>query len=243
LPLALAATGLFWPPHAAFAAFHLWSVTEIYSSADGSVQYVKLATSSTLENGVGGHAITCSGPLGTHSFTIPSSLSSSATAGKTFLIGTPNLATVPGGVTPDFVFTNTVPFLFVNGGGTTSVGITGSFQTPATYTVLPPDGVTALNGSGASVVNLPKNFSDQSNSIVPVKFSSALVLNTNFVMSFRTATGVNGSTGPNYHVEYKDSLTSTNWSSLATVPGNGTTKSVSNALSSASQRFFRLHAP
>ncbi len=241
--LAMAAAGIFLTVNAAQAAFHLWSVTEVYSSADGSVQYVKLATGSDLENGVGGHAITCVGPAGSHSFTFTNPLPSSATAGKTFLIGTPNLATVPGGVSPDYVFTNAVPFLFINGGGATSVGITGSFVTPASYTSLPTDGQTALTGTGSSVTNLPKNFSGQSNSIVPLKFSSALTINTNFVMTFRTATGVNGSAGPNYAIDYKDLPSAPNWTPLVTVPGNGTTKSVSNALSSASQRFFRLRSP
>ena len=243
LALAYAAASLLTAASSSQAAFHLWSVTEVYSSADGSVQYVKLATASPSENALGGHAITCSGPAGTHSFTFPAGLSSTATAGKTFLIGTPNLASIPGGVAPDFVFTNTVPFLFINGGGTTSVGIIGSAEAPGTYTTLPTDGTTALTGTGSSVVNEPKNFNGESNTIVPVKFSSAMTQDTNFVMSFRTATGTNGTAGPNYSVDSKDLLNAANWTPFATVPGDGTTKSVSNALSSAAQRFFRLHSP
>ena len=228
------------------ATFHLWSVTELYSSADGSVQFVKLSTSASLENLLIGHVITCSGPAGTHSFTFPADLPSSATAGKTFLIGTTNLASVPGGVTPDYVFTNASPFLFLSGGGSYTVGITGSSEAPAVYTNLPSDGVSSLSGSSSNLVvtiNAPKNFSGQSNSIVPVKFSSAAAIGTNFVMTFRTATGVNLSPGTNYTVEYRNVLTNTGWTTLTSVGGDGTTKSVSNALNSASQRFFRLNVP
>jgi len=232
--------------NAAQAAFHFWGVTEIYSSPDGSVQFVKLATSSTFQNATAGHVINCTGPQGTHSFTFPAGLSSSATAGKTFLIGTSNLVSVPGGVTPDYFFTNSTPFLFLNGSSAITVGIVGSFVAPASYTNLPTDGQSSLAGSGSSLVvvtNAPKNFNDQSNSIVPVKFSTAQKVNTNFVMTFRTATGVNASAGPTYTVEYKNLLTNSSWTPLTRVPGDGTTKSVSNAIASANQRFFRLNVP
>jgi hypothetical protein len=78
---------------------------------------------------------------------------------------------------------------------------------------------------------------------VPVKFSSSRVSDNNFVMSFRTATGVNGVAGTDYHVDFKDLLTDPTWTPLATVTGDGTTKSVSNAMSSASQRVYRLRTP
>ena len=227
-------------------AFHLWSVNEIYSSPDGSVQFIELSTAANSENVLGGHVISCTGPQGTHSFTFPTNLPSTATANKTFLIGTPNLASVPGGVTPNYVLTNAVPFLFLNGSSTITVGIGGSFETPAAYTSLPNDGDSSLNGSGSSLViatNSPKNFNDQSNKIVPVKFSSSKVVGTNFVMSFRTATGVNGGAGTNYHVDFKNLLTDPTWTPLATVTGDGTTKSVSNAVSSAPQRVYRLRTP
>jgi hypothetical protein len=101
-------------------------------------------------------------------------------------------------------------------------------------------------GLGSSLVvatNSPKNFSGQSNSIVPVRFDSSKVAGTNFVMTFRTATGVNGAAGPTYTIEYKNSLTDASWTPLTTVPGDGSTHSVSNPTSSAAQRLFRLNVP
>jgi hypothetical protein len=227
------------------AAFHLWAVTEIYTSADGSVQFVKLSNGTSLESSLNNHVITCSGPLGTHSFTFTSNLNSTATAGKTFLIGTANLASVPGGLTPDYLFTNAAPFLFINGGGATTVGITGSLQTPASYTNLPTDGQSSLTGSGSSLViatNSPKNFAGTSNSIVPVRFTSASRSGTNMLLTFATATGTNGTAGPNYEVQTNGVLASTNWATVTNVPGNGTVKTVATPMESSSG-FFRLRVP
>jgi hypothetical protein len=232
------------------ASFHVWAVTELYSSADGSVQFIKLTNNSSLfttEYFLAGHVIICTGPPGiTNTFTFPTNLPAVSTANKTFLIGTSNLVTVPGGLTPDYVFTNTGPFLFLNTGVANTVGIIGSVETPAVYTNLPADGVSSLMGFGSSLIvatNSPKNFSGQANSIVPVRFTSSRLVDTNLVMTFRTATGVNGTAGPIYTIEYKNFLTDLSWTQVTSVPGDGTTHSVSNATASAAQRFFRLKVP
>jgi hypothetical protein len=186
----------------AHASFHLWAVTELYSSADGSVQFIKLTNNSSFgtEYFLGGHVITCTGPPGiSNTFTFPTNLPAISTVNKTFLVGTSNLATVPGGVTPNYVLTNTGPFLFLNTGVTNTVGIIGSIESRAAYTNLPTDGVSSLVGLGSSLVvatNSPKTFSDEANTIVPVRFDSSQLSGTNFVMTFRTATGVNGTAGP-----------------------------------------------
>jgi len=231
------------------ASFHVWAVTELYSSADGSVQFIKLTNSTTFstEYFMAGHMITCVGPSGTsNTFTFPANLPAVSTANKCFLIGTSNLTTLPGGVTPDYFFTNSSPFLFLTPGGANTVGIVGSVEPRAVYTNLPTDGVFSLLGLASSftpTTNAPENFSGQVNSIVPVKFNPPSVAGTNFVMTFRTATGVNGAAGPTYTVEYKNLLTDANWSALTTVPGDGAVHSVSNSATASSPRFFRLNVP
>jgi hypothetical protein len=245
--LGLAAVPFFLSLQQAPAPFHLWSVTEVYSSPDGSVQYVKMASSAGGQNFLadGGLQLTCTGPQGANTFTIPSDLNPAiSTANRNFIIGTSNLATIPGGVTPDYVLTNQQPFLFLT--GTNTVQLVGTVTTPLTYTNLPTDGVSALAGTGESLAvvrNDPINFDDETNSIVPVEFSSSTAIGADFVMTFPTATGVNGSAGPVYSVQYNTNVTGTGWSPLTSVTGDGTTKSVSNALSTASIRFFRLSAP
>src|SRR5437773_8268006 len=174
LPLLLeAGAAILLSAEVAQAAFHFWNINEVYSSADGSVQFVEFSTATGSQNQTGTHVVTCAGPLGTHSFTIPGNLSSTLTANKTFVIGTSNLTLVPGGLTPDYLFTNAVPFLFLN--GTNTVTLVGAVTTPASYTNLPTDGVFALvrTGSGSdfatTTTNSPKNFNDRSNTIVPLK--------------------------------------------------------------------------
>jgi hypothetical protein len=229
-----------------YAAFHLWSVSEVYTSPNGSVQYVKFSTASDFENSLANHVLMCvSSQKTTNTYTFPANLPTTSTGGKTFIVGTSNLALVPGGVTPDFLFTDSKPFLFLDG-ISSNVSIVGTFTAPAIYTNLPTDGESSLTGSGRSwtiTPNSPKNLNGESNHIVPVKFLSTTASGGNFVTSFRTATGINASAGPNYSVEFKNQFSDSTWSPLTTVPGDGTTKFVTNSMVSAPQRFFRLNVP
>lgn len=49
--------------------------------------------------------------------------------------------------------------------------------------------------------------------------------------------------GQSYTVEYKNSLSLSNWTTLQNLLGDGTTKMVSDSLSSSTQRFYRLRSP
>lgn len=91
--------------------------------------------------------------------------------------------------------------------------------------------------------NSPRNYANQSNSIVPVKIGSAARLNSDLVISFATATGPNGAAGPNYAVETKSDAASTTWSPATNVTGNGTTKSVALPIQFEENKLFRLRAP
>lgn len=234
-------------PVPAHATFHLWSVNELYSSADGSVQFIEFFTSSSLQEALAGHAVTCSGQLGTSTFNFPSNLPS-GTANKTFIVGTANLASIPGGVKPDYVFTNSTPFLFLNPGATNTVMIVGTLTTPAAYTNLPTDGVKSLvrTGSGSSfatvATNSPKNYLSQSNSIVPAAFSSVTRSGPAVVLSFATATGINGTAGPNYALQANDTFGTANWSTISNVIGDGTVKNISIS-PTGSVQVFRLKSP
>ncbi|HAJ77014.1 MAG TPA: hypothetical protein DCM64_11230 [Gammaproteobacteria bacterium] len=41
-------------PQAA-ADFHLWSITEVFTTADGKIQFIELTTSATGQNNLNGH--------------------------------------------------------------------------------------------------------------------------------------------------------------------------------------------
>lgn len=228
------------------ANFHLWQVTEIYSNEDGSVQFIELFTNSGSQEVLLNHQIRCSGPSGTNLFTFTNSLPA-GTMNKTFIIGTSNLSSIAGGVKADYVMP--ANFLRRDSGVTNTINF-GLNQHIVTYTNLPTDGeislVRSFGGPTAltlAATNSPKNYFNQSNSIVPVKFSGTTTSGTNLIFSFIAAKGTNSTAGLSYTVQYKDSLSS-NWTALTTFPGvtNNTTRTVTNGIS-AGERYFRLKVP
>jgi hypothetical protein len=141
---------------AARATFHLWQLNEIYSNADGTVQFVELITNAGGQEFVAGHTITSTQGATTRSFTFPSNLPDDS-AGRTFLVGTAGFAAL-GLVTPDYI----VPdgFLFTTNGRVNFVGADS-----VSWAALPTDGVLSINRSGAVGVNSPKNFAGVTGSV------------------------------------------------------------------------------
>lgn len=240
----LAVAFAWFPATNARASFHLWDIAEIYSNEDGSVQFIELFTASGGQEVLLNRQIQCSGPSGTNLFTFPNNLATN-TATLTFIIGTSNLNSIPGGVKPDYVMPNN---FLLRGNGVTNTVNFGLNQDIVTYTNLPTDGVASLVRSGTIMIfnatNSPKNYSSQSNTIVPVKILNSGLSGTNLVFSFVTARGTNFTTGPTYSVQYKESLSSTNWTTLTNFAGstNILTRTVTNEISS-SERYFQLKVP
>lgn len=229
----------------AYGSFHTWKVNEIYSNADGSVQYVEMKESSGL-NGqdlLPGHPITCTGPGGTKTFNFPSNLPNNLTANKYFIIGTSNLAAMPGGLKPDYLFTNTGPFLSLTTG---TINFAGGFDV-INYTNPPTDGSGAMIRSGATMIavttNGPVNFGGAFNSLVPLRFTSIVQSGGDVVLTFPTATGTNGTAGPNYAVQSTNAFGGTDWTTLTNLPGNGSLRSVTNLIGADPLQFFRLRVP
>lgn len=120
-------------------AFHTFEISEIFSNADGTIQYIELSQpSDEQENGegfFGGHSLT----IGSKEFTFDGNLDDPVnTAGDHVLIATAGFAALAG-LTPDYIMED--GFLPTSGGGTlTFVGVDS-----ATWTnQLPLDGHTAL---------------------------------------------------------------------------------------------------
>ena len=215
------------------ANFHHWQINEIYSNADGTVQFIELFCPANDENLLGGQRLVCSNEANTNTFIFPGNLSSVNTANKTLLLATAGFGALPGGVALDFTLPTN--FLFLSNGTLNYANVD-----VLTYTNLPTDGVASLGRSGNTLINAPtnspRNFLGQSGSIVPVRISKGLMAGTNFLVSFATASG------KNYTVEFADALIAPSWQTVATVPGNGAIKTVTNT-SLAPQRFYRLRVP
>ena len=161
LAVALAASHLLVIP--AQASFHFWRINEIYSNADGSVQFVEFFTTSGSQQFLATQQLKCSNTAQTltNTFTFPNSLPSMpSTADRFFLVATPGFAGLPGGIAPDYTFPTN--FLFRPGGRLSLVG-----ADTVTYTSLPTNGILSISRTGVTAINSPRNFGGQQGSIIP----------------------------------------------------------------------------
>jgi hypothetical protein len=148
------------------AAFHLWSVSELYSDASGSLQFIELVDTFGGEQFVAGQTLQVIGST-THSFIFGSNLPGDS-GGHTMLLGTAGLHAA-GGPTPDYIIPN--GFLFTAGGSLSFFNASGA------YTALPTDGVHSYLWSGGTGVNSPKNFAGQTGTVtVPEPAFAALLI-------------------------------------------------------------------
>jgi hypothetical protein len=142
--LSLAASGV-------FATFHLFHIEQIFSNADGTVQFVVLFTGADGQNLWSGQTLTTQGAQGMRSFTFPSNLPNSATGNKRVLVASEGFAALHL-VTPDY----TVPNRFLPLGSGT-VNFAGVDQ--VVYSSLPSDGSHAIDQFRGMVIdNVATNF-------------------------------------------------------------------------------------
>ncbi len=140
-------------PRAAHANFHLWEINEVYSNADGSIQYIELTVSADGQQFLNGSTITANdgSPV---TFTFPGN-SPAGTAGKTLLIANDAYNAECTGAPRDF----DLPDNFFNPGASTiTITFSGGDSLTISTTPVPTDGTHALDGSGAVVLSSPKNF-------------------------------------------------------------------------------------
>ena len=138
----------------AHAAFHLFRIDQVYSNADGTIQYVVMreSTGSDGEGFWAGQSLRATPAAGAaQTFVFTSNLPSMSTASRSVLIATAGFAAL-GLVTPDF----TIPAQFIprTGGTLSYANGTDLISLP----MLPSDGVTAVDRNGAPVPATPKNF-------------------------------------------------------------------------------------
>ena len=145
------------------ATFHFWQFAELFSNADGSVQFVELRNDADFEHFTMFQQIHSKnvGATITNVFSFPSNLPSSDTANTRLLLATPGFAAVAG-VTPDFEIP--AGFLFTAGG---SIEFLNTVWGPLNYGPLPMDGVTSLLADGTPALNSPTNFAGETGTIVP----------------------------------------------------------------------------
>jgi hypothetical protein len=170
----------------AYASFHTFRINQIYSSPDGTIQFIELKESQgasgqyllanqTLTSGSGGNFRT---------FVFPSNLPLSATAGKSVLIGTQGFAAL-GLVAPDYV----VPDGFVS---QPSGSINYANVDVVSFTQLPNDGTTSIDRNGAPQTNSPRNFAGHTAAIPGAPSGATEFYNATLDFYFVTASAVEG---------------------------------------------------
>ena len=146
----------------AFAGAHTWKVNEVFSNADGTIQFVELREvgGGAGETGVPGHQVTSN----TKSFTIPLPALATPTSFRSLLFATPAFAAIPGAPTPDYIFpaATHVPFFSTAGGADLFRYVAfDNWNVPAG--AIPLDGFNSFNRSDAEGLpftgpNTPTNY-------------------------------------------------------------------------------------
>jgi hypothetical protein len=156
LPTVVALLVAIWSQYA-LATFHLWKIDQVYSNADGSVQYVDFVLPPPVfddERALSGHTLAAG--LNGNSLLFGSDLPSEPVAGQHFLVATPGFAAIAG-IQPDYTFADPGPFFNRNGDTLTYAQGVDSF----TFQALPLDGIQALNRDNSISINAPINFAGQ----------------------------------------------------------------------------------
>ena len=140
----------------AAAAFHLWTMNELYSNADGSVQFLEVTALTSGQQFVAGHSLRSTVGGVSQTFDVPQNLVGDS-AGKRMLFATQGFAAL-GIVTPDFIVPNG---FFSRTGGTLNWGENSDVWT---YGALPA-GNLSLNRDGSTAVNSPRNYAGATGTI------------------------------------------------------------------------------
>ncbi len=146
------------------AAFHLWDIVEIYSNADGTVQFIEFFNLANGEQFLSSENTFVS--TDQNQFPFPNDLPSSFTANTSFLVGTQSYVVAPGAVAPDYVVPDN--FFAVNGNTIQFGVLPATILDSVTFTdgQLPLDGVLSLNRDGTTGVNSPTNFAGETGSVL-----------------------------------------------------------------------------
>jgi hypothetical protein len=175
-----------WMALSAHASFHTFQINEIYSSPDGSIQFIELRESqgASGQNFLAGLSLTSGSGGNKNTFTFPTNLPSPATAGKSVLIGTQGFAAL-GLVAPDY----TVPDGFLS---QPEGEVNYADVDTVHYTQLPGDGTTSINRNGVPQTNSPKNFAGQTGTIPGAPSGVTEFYNTLLNHYFLTANAIEG---------------------------------------------------
>ena len=186
--LAVVVVGLGFAPRPASAFGHLWDISEIYSNADGGVQFIEMfSDTSSGENLLSLMFLRSAGSV--QEFHFPTDLAGS-TLNRHLLVATAGFASQPGAVTPNYVMPNgfiriqgdTLSFWSEDQGGGPYGGLPPTQWDSYTFGAgaLPTDGVRSIQRDHTVIAvgtTSPTNYAGQVGSLTAVpEPASALLL-------------------------------------------------------------------
>ncbi len=137
----------------AWGGSHLWDFSEVFSNADGTVQFIELHET----NGANGEIYLAGKSIYSEStgqvFTFPSNLQG-PTGNKYLLLATEAFAALPGAPTPDFI----IPDGFFDADGDS---LTYHVYDTYTFGAVPTDCVMSMNRGVGVEMNSPTNYGDE----------------------------------------------------------------------------------
>jgi hypothetical protein len=157
---------------AAWGTYHLFVIEEIFSNADGTIQYLVLkeCCGADGQNMLGGRALTATQGAITNTYHFAGDLPGGGcdyygcmlamTAHQHVLIATQGFAAL-NLVDPDYTVPN--GFIPLPNGSLITINYAGADQ--VSFTTLPTDGVSAMTRAGVTVPSMPTNFAGTSASV------------------------------------------------------------------------------
>ena len=145
---------------ASHAGIHTWDVREVFSNADGTVQFIELLDLGTggTETGIGNSSASSSATG--ESFSWANGPLTPPTNGRSYLIATAGFAALPGAPVPDVLIPAVnVPF-FDPAGDTVCAG-----PDCFTFASAPTDGIDSLDEVAGVGVNTPTNYAGDSGTV------------------------------------------------------------------------------
>lgn len=194
-------------PAVSKATFHQWEIKEIFTNADGTVQFIEFFTIGADEGGLQFHNVTVTSDGVKKEFVFDHSLTN-PTDGKHFLLATAGFAALTGGVAPDY---SPLPANFFNPNASTILfDFAHTFDTlTLTGSQIPKDGVNSLTDTDLAPesgvdnmvvgVNSPTNFAGAAGSVnlgggtlIPGDFTGDGVVNGADLTRWRNNFGATG---------------------------------------------------
>ncbi len=136
-----------------FAEFHLWTINEVFSDADGTLQFIELTTTADGQDALGGHSlVSIDANQNQKTLNFLTDLSGTTT-NKTVLIATEAFTTLTG-LSADYIIGNN--FIPITGGSLNFAEGTSLFE--FTQPMLPLNGVQSIDGIAQPQTATPTNF-------------------------------------------------------------------------------------